>query len=110
MKLGTKLNPRVEMTPAENPIQSGMNGVTNISAEVPIETPPARVAFKTYSAFSFPLCKAIEVNIDAKTEESIPIAVFIAALDFPFPTYNAPLKDGQYIHKKIVPINPNKFE
>ena len=87
-----------------------IKGDTIKPAFTPIITPPASVAFSTYSAFSFPLRKIIEVMKEPKTEESIARAVLIEALLFEFPVWRAALKDGQYIQRKIVPTIPKRFE
>ena len=87
-----------------------MKGDTIILAEAPMITPPARVAFTTYSELSFPPWNNIEVIMLENTDAIIERVVFTAALCFVFPTSRAELNDGQYIHKKTVPMNEKRFE
>ena len=103
-------NPSVEITPAHVPIIREIKGDTIISADEPIITPPARVAFKIYSMFILPLNKNMLQIIPEKEAQTIEYIVFTADQCFVFPTPRALLNEGQYIHKNIVPMKANRFE
>lgn len=81
-----------------------------MSAEEPMITPPAKVAFRIYSMFIFPLCKSMEMISPLKEETIMDKTVFTNALCLLLPVYRAPLKEGQYNHKNKVPMNENTFE
>jgi len=68
----------------------------------PIATPPARVALRMISISSFPK-KILEVQAELKTLPTIPIVVLTIILCYAVPSARAPLKDGQYIQRKILP-------
>jgi len=97
------------MVPAKAPRINATKGFTIISQLAPKMTPPARVAFRICSAFIFPRWHAILVITAQKTDAKRERVVFIAALFLPFPTYKAPLKDGQYIQRKRDPMIPNRL-
>lgn len=70
-------------------------GLTIMSAVEPMITPPAKVAFRIYSMFIFPLCKSIEIMSPLKEETIMDKTVFTNALCLELPVYKAPLKEGQ---------------
>ena len=102
--------PKVDIIPPQKPIMSEINGETIIQHEAPIIIPPAKEPLIICSAFIFPLCSIIEVTKHPITEVDIEYVVFTIALCFPFESSKAELKEGQYIHKNIVPSNENRFE
>ena len=103
-------NPNRERKPAPMPIIIEAHGVSIKSAEAPITTPPATVAFKTASILNLPFLK---IGPIMKTVKQLPvndIIVLKMVLCLAFPADIAQLNDGQYIHKNIVPIIPIRLD
>lgn len=68
-----------------------------------MDTPPARVAFSMISISSFPK-RNLEVKAAERQLEAIERIVLQNILCCLGPVAKAPLKEGQYIQRKIVPI------
>jgi hypothetical protein len=79
-------------------------GWVTISAELPMATPPARVAFKINSILSFPWHITLEIHTVPMTLPLIARTVLIMVLCWVAPSPRAPLKDGQNIQRKMEPI------
>lgn len=75
-------------------------------------TPPAKEALRISSISKRPLLSCmIELAMKAPTQDvQSASTVLTTTLCYALPTARAPLKDGQYIHRKIHPITPNMFE
>jgi hypothetical protein len=69
----------------------------------PIATPPAKDAFKRISISSFPN-KNLAVIAPPKQLEPIARTVLTIILCCYTPEAKAPLNDGQYIHRKMLPM------
>jgi hypothetical protein len=65
-------------------------------------TPPANVAFNITSISSLPK-RALHTNAAPTQLPPIARTVLTITLYYYAPTAKAPLNDGQYIHKKILP-------
>jgi len=97
------LNPIAEKIPAMNPTQREPPGVVMMSEQVPIATPPARVAFMIIVISSFPK-KSLAVKAAPMHPAAIERFVLINTLFYWFPSEaRAPLKDGQNIHRNTLP-------
>jgi hypothetical protein len=89
-------------TPPAHPIAIAPQGSVIISETAPIATPPARVALSIISISSFPK-RALATNAAPTQLPLMASTVLTTTLYCYAPTARAPLKDGQNIHKKILP-------
>jgi hypothetical protein len=96
--------PTDERTPPRYPMKIAAHGAVTISAEEPIATPPASVAFKMSSILSFPWQQILETHTVPMTLPEIARTVLIIVLCWVAPSARAPLKEGQNIQRKIDPI------
>jgi hypothetical protein len=96
-------------TPPPHPIAMAAQGSVIISETDPIATPPARVALSITSISSFPkmalATKAAPTPLPAMARTVLTITLYCWA-----PTAKAPLNEGQYIHKKILPTIATVFD
>jgi hypothetical protein len=97
------MNPRAETAPVTKPTIIEPNGWLIKSADAPIATPPANVELRTTSMSSFPLASLATQHADMTLVE-IDNSVLINALYYWAPSACAPLKEGQYMKRKRVPI------
>ena len=100
----------VETNPAKAPIIIAATGFRIKSALEPTATPPAKVAFNISYIENLPLKikekQKVVMQLAVKAKNVLAIAnCRLYRLEV-----IAELKLGQYIHKKIVPIIPNKFD
>ena len=98
-----------DKTPPPHPIIIAPQGSVIISETVPIATPPARVALSIISISSFPK-SALETKAAPTQLPLIARTVLTMTLYYAAPSAKAPLKDGQYIHKKILPTIATVFD
>jgi len=98
-----------DKTPPAQPISIEPQGVTIISEADPIATPPARVALSIISISSLPK-RALATKAAPRQLPLIAKTVLTTTLYCAAPTAKAPLKEGQYIHKKILPTIATVFD
>lgn len=97
------LNPIAEKTPAMKPTHKEPPGEVMISEQVPIATPPARVAFIMMVISSFPN-KSLAVKAAPIHPEAIERLVLTNTLFCWLPSAaRAPLNDGQNIQRNTDP-------
>jgi hypothetical protein len=95
------------------PIKIAANGSKSKSAEAPIITPPANVAFKRSSIPNLVKLALLQNEIKYAVKQLPVKARTVQTIALYCPLLNAlgaELKEGQYIHKNIVPKNENTFD
>jgi len=96
-------------TPPPQPISIAPQGVETRSEADPIATPPASVAFNINSISSFPKMARL-VKAAPRQLPLIARTVFTMTLYCCAPVARAPLNEGQYIHKKMLPTIATVFD
>ena len=96
------MKPNALTIPAIAPMIKAAAGDASKSQLDPMATPPARVALRTTSMSSAP-STYLEYPQAVMQLAEIESTVFTITLYWNDPEARAPLKLGQYIHKKIVP-------
>lgn len=79
-----------------------LDGSQQRSEQLPIATPPARVALRIISISSFEKI-ILEVHAELITLPTMPKTVLTNTLCYATSSARAPLNDGQNIHKKMAP-------
>lgn len=103
--------PNVEIIPVVKPISNDPPGLIIKPDTAPITTPPERVAFSRCSIVNFDFKNALVMKV-ARQLPTRDMIVFVIIWVFAKDVFaNTPkLNEGQYIHKKRVPMKAKIFE